>query len=97
MQTIRGKQVGQHENTSCILAIFFDAMFFTADGNGAVNQSQDCINLGAKHIFNAYAMGCTPGGLNTNSAKRFFSSKCSDQLREPPSFLFDGYWGYFEG
>lgn len=61
MQTIHSKQVGQHENTLCILATFFGAMFFTADGNGAVNQSQDCINLGAKHIFNAYAMGCMLG------------------------------------
>jgi hypothetical protein len=43
------------------LAIFFIAMFFTADGNSAVNQSQACINLGTKHIFYANTMGCMPG------------------------------------
>jgi hypothetical protein len=60
-QTIRGKRGGQGEHTSCFLPTFFDAIFFTADGNSAVNQSQACINLGAKHIFNAYTVGCMPG------------------------------------
>jgi hypothetical protein len=36
-------------------------MFFTADGNSAVNHSQACVNLGEKHIFNAYTTGCMPG------------------------------------
>jgi len=43
------------------LTTFFDAIFFTADGNSAVNQSQACIHLDAKHIFNAYTTSCTPG------------------------------------
>jgi len=65
-------------------------MFSTADGNGAVNQSQACINLGAKHIFNACTMGCMPGVWIQIGARDFSLQNVQVNSGTHPAFCWVG-------